>query len=577
MSRKKQKPATPPEKARADFPVVGIGASAGGLEPLKRLLRALPEDTGMAFVLVQHLSPDYPSMLPEILGRETPMPVEQVVDEPEIRPDHVYVIPPDRTMLLSGSRFRLHTRNHPGAHHPIDAFFRSLAEERHHRSIGVVLSGTLTDGTSGLDAIKAEGGITFAQDDSAQHRGMPQSAIAAGCVDFILPPAGIAAEIARISRHPLVAPAPPAAPPGAAAAGPPLSDVAAPEFARILELLRDRADADFARYRANTLNRRIARRMLLSGLNSPKHYVELLERDPAEVAALCQDILIGVTSFFRDPGAFQVLDEKVFPRLAEGRPFPGPLRVWVLGCSTGEEAYSVAIALDEFTERAGRRHATQIFATDLNLRRIEKARVGLYPKTIAAEVSPERLRRYFVEQEEGYRIAQTIRDRCIFARHNVLADPPFSRLDLVSCRNLLIYMEPPLQEQTLQTFHYALNPGGCLWLGASETVGSQSELFDIVDPRHRIYARKPGARRLPSGAVPGTFGPRLSDRGNGASWTLRPTPPRTPTSMRKPTASSSRSTPRLACSSTRIGTSSSSAATRVPTWSRPRGGPASTC
>jgi len=473
----------------AAFPMVGVGASAGGLEALRQLLGALPPDTGMGFVIVQHLSPERESNLPEILSRATKMPVCEVSEacgEHEVEPNHVYVSPPGCELIIEGGKLRLLPQERNARHHGIDQFFRALAEDCGHQAIGVVLSGAMTDGTLGLESIKAEGGITFAQDGSAEHGSMPRSAEASGCVDFVLPPAEIAREIARIARHPYVAPEDKTA----------VDDK--PGHARIAEIVNRAMGVDFTHYKENTLHRRITRRMVLHKMESVKDYEEHLMKSPEEIEALYQDILINVTSFFRDPEAFEALAAKVFPKLLEGRSRQDPLRIWTLGCSTGEESYSLAIALAECAEAAGSEVPMQIFATDLNATGIATARAAVYPKSIAHDVSSERLERFFVKESGGYRICKTIRDRCIFSRHNVLGDPPFSRVDLISCRNVLIYMQPVLQQQIVPLLHYALKPGGFLWLGSSETAGTSRSLFEVVDARHKIYVRQAG------GSPPGT-------------------------------------------------------------------------
>jgi two-component system CheB/CheR fusion protein len=467
------------------LPVVAIGASAGGLDAFTQLLRALPADTGLAFVLIQHLDPTHPSMLVDILGRATAMPINEAVNHMEVEANHVYVIPPGVTMSMAGGVLQLSPRTEPrGQHRPIDHFLRSLAEEQGHRSIGVILSGTATDGTLGLEAIKAEGGITFAQDDTAQHQSMPHSAVAAGCVDFVLPPNKIAQEIARISRHPFVAPGGEEAPPEEPALG------------RILELLRLASGVDFDSYKRNTLYRRIIRRAVLHKLEGLADYAQFLQGNPGEVDALYRDVLISVTSFFRNPEAFEVLKARVFPRLTTDRSRHDPVRIWSIGCSTGEEAYSIAIAFAEFTEAARVQTPLQVFATDLNAAGVEKARVGLYPRTIAQDVSAARLRRFFVETDGSYRISKSIREATVFARHNVLTDPPFSRIDLISCRNLLIYLEPTLQQKVVGVAQYALKPHGVLWLGSSETLGSYRDVFDVEDAKHKIYSKRPGPSRV---------------------------------------------------------------------------------
>jgi two-component system CheB/CheR fusion protein len=484
----------PPRHAVPPFPVVGIGASAGGLEAAKLLLRALPADTGMAFVLIQHLDPTHSSMLTEILSRETTMPVAEVADHTAVEPNRVYVIPPGTNMVIEQSILRLSPRSETrGLHRAVDHFFRSLAEDQGHKAIGVILSGSASDGTLGLESIKADGGITFAQDDTAQHKSMPRSAIAAGCVDFVLPPDEIAREIARISRHPYVAPGAEPAVEGAAHE---------PKLNEVLDQLRFVTGVDFSNYKRNTLYRRITRRLVLHKLEGLGEYVRFLKSNPAEVQLLYQDVLISVTSFFRNEEAFEVLKSKVFPRLTQDRSRHEPMRIWVLGCSTGEEAYSIAIAFAEFAEASGRHVPLQLFATDLNGVAVERARAGIYSKTITQDVSPDRLRRFFVEIDGSYRITKSIRDACVFARHDVLSEPPFSRIDLISCRNLLIYLEPSLQQRVLTILHYALKPKGALWLGSSETIGTYRDLFEVDDNRQKFYSKRPGAPRAAVSLIP---------------------------------------------------------------------------
>jgi len=480
-------------------PIVGIGASAGGLEAFTQMLGAMPVDTGMAFVLVQHLAPKHASLLSEILSRATSMPVMEVHDEPQVKPNCVYVIPPNRNMIVSGGVLQLLPREEArNKYRPIDCFLRSLAEDQGNRAIGVILSGTATDGTLGLEEIKAEGGITFAQDDTAQQSSMPHSAIATGCVDFVLSPAGIAGEIGRIARHPHVALSTPAS--RKALAG-------ELDSGKILEILRKAMDVDFSQYKASSLCRRITRRMVLLKIEGAQDYARFLRKNPGEVEALYQDILINVTRFFRDPETFEALKATILPRLFKNRSPSEPVRVWVPGCSTGEEAYSIAILFAELTEAKGNRYPIQVFATDLNGTVIEKARAGVYPKGIEHDVSPERLRHFFAEVDGSYRVSKTIRDMCVFARHNVLTDPPFSQMDLISCRNLLIYLEPALQQKVVPLLHYALKPAGFLVLGSSETIGSYRDLFEVADAKHKSYSKKPSNRRLDLGQ------PARRDRG----------------------------------------------------------------
>lgn len=471
-----------PVGSGASFPIVGIGASAGGLEAVRQLLRAVPENTAASFIIVQHLAPDHASNLAEILSRSTSMKVREVSDEPEVEPENVYVIPPGRDMTIVGGKLQLLPQDRFTRRRGIDHFFSSLAEDCGHKAIGVVLSGAMSDGTLGLEAIKAAGGITFAQNASAQYDSMPRSAVASGCVDFVLPPEQIAAEIARIASHPYVAPERETE----------ASDLEPSRHAHVVEIVRRALGVDFSNYKKNTLLRRIRRRMMLHKLPTMIDYENFLLGNPKEIEELFQDILIGVTTFFRDPESFDALKEVVFPKMIAGRNRHEPVRIWALGCSTGEEAYSLAMAFAEYTEAAGSDIPMQLFATDLNSTAVAKARTAFYPTSIEEHVSPERLQRFFTKEADGYRIAKEIRERCIFSRHNVLGDPPFSRVDLISCRNLLIYMEPVLQQQIMALLHYALKPGGHLWLGRSETAGASRALFDVEDQRNKIFVRRPG-------------------------------------------------------------------------------------
>ena len=476
------------------FCVVGVGASAGGLEAFRHLLAALPTNTGLAFVLVQHLAPGYASSLAEILSRSTAMPVIEVKDEPLVEADHIYVIPPGKTMVINDRLLKLLPREKTGSHHPIDRFFQSLAQDADFTPIGIVLSGTGNDGTIGLREIKEAGGITFAQDETAQHDGMPQSAISAQCVDFVLSPERIAEEITRIARHPYIAQAEPKSAPS-------LSEESGLE--RILRRLRSATNVDFASYKSNTIRRRIARRMVLHRLDTLDEYAHLIDDRPDEAEALFQDFLIGVTGFFRDPETFDTLQRDILPGLLKDRVRGDPLRIWVTGCSTGEEAYSYAMTVTELTEDRSLSVPVQIFATDLNAASVDKARTGAYSKAAAQDLSETRLRRFFVEVEGSFRITKRIRDMCVFARHNVLRDPPFSRIDIVSCRNLLIYLNVDQQKKLLAQIHYALKPAGILVLGSSETIGSFRHLFESDDARHKIY-RKVGGRGQMLAGEPGS-------------------------------------------------------------------------
>jgi len=474
---------------------VGIGASAGGLEAVTQLLQALPPHTGMGFVLIQHLNPTRASMLPEILARATQLPVTEVSRETAVEPDHLYVVSPGVDMVISNGQLEPSPRPAHAEHREIDRFLSSLAEERGYKAVGVILSGGGIDGTVGLQMIKAENGVTFAQDDSAQHGSMPRSAIAAGCVDLVLPPAEIARELARIARHPYVV--------RTSAEQSATEQPHETQLGQILEALQNIAGVDFAQYKRSTLNRRIARRMVLHRMDGLPDYVELLRGNPKEVQALCEDILINVTSFFRNVESFEALKVKVLPRLTAKRSKDDPVRVWVVGCSTGEEAYSIAMTLVEYAEASGRFMPIQIFATDLNGKSIERARAGIYPKAIVHDVMPERLRRFFVEADgDSYRVSKSLRDLCVFAKHNALVDPPFSRMDLIICRNLMIYLEPTAQKRLVPVLHYALKPEGFLWMGNSETLGSYRDLFEIDDVKHKIYLKKTTVSRS---AVPVAF------------------------------------------------------------------------
>ncbi|HVP48110.1 MAG TPA: chemotaxis protein CheB [Bryobacteraceae bacterium] len=513
--------AAPPEPAVAlngsTFPVAGFGASAGGLEAFTQLLNNLSPGTGMAFVLVQHLDPNRESMLAEILSRATSMPVIEVRHSTPVEPNHVYVAPRGMDMRIQDRV--LHLSPHPATrepHMPIDYFLSSLADDLRNNAIGVILSGTGSDGSQGLKALKAEGGITFAQDEkSAKFDGMLRSAIAGGCVDFILPPEKIAEELARLGTHPYVAPPQPA---------PPEEVIPVPDdaLAQILRRIHAITDVDLSLYKPNTIKRRILRRMLLSKAESLDEYIKRLQTDLAEVQTLYEDMLINVTQFFRDPETFQALKTQIFPKIAgEGS---GGVRVWVPGCSTGEEVYSLAISLLEYLEEREHQVHIQLFGTEISEQALERARTGLYNEAIAADVTRERLKRFFLKVERGYQISKRIRDCCIFARQNLTRDPPFSKLDLISCRNVLIYLGPELQKKVLPIFHYALKPNGFLLLGSSETIGTYGEMFSLVDKKHKIFARRMAPTRLPLGFAYGgpAFEPKSEHHAKGVV-TLAPT------------------------------------------------------
>ena len=467
------------------FPIVGIGASAGGLEAVTQLLRALPADTGMAFVLVQHLDPDHISQLPELLAGVTPMQVGTVVDGMPIQPNHVYVIPPNATMILEDGTLRLAPRKR-GLHLPIDAFFESLARVQGSKAIGIVLSGNASDGSHGIRSIKGEAGVTFAQDEnSARHSGMPRSAVATGAVDFVLPPQQIADELLRIARHPYVAPPSPETAETPAEVLPEGDG----ELNRIFKLLQKNTKVDFSNYKQTTIRRRLGRRMIVLRLDNLSQYSRFMEQHPAEVKELYNDLLITVTNFFRDPEIFETLKE-LLAKYLKKRTSSEPVRIWAPGCATGEELYSLAICLQELLQELELYVGMQLFGTDINEDALEKARAGIYGDVITQDVSPERLRRFFVRTDGGYQISKSIRECCIFARQDLTRDPPFSHSDLISCRNVLIYMSNPLQRRILPVFHYSLNAGGLLLLGSAESVGALPDIWDVVNRDAHIYSRK---------------------------------------------------------------------------------------
>lgn len=469
------------------FPVVGIGASAGGLPAFLSLLAALPTQTGMAFVLVQHLSPTHESVLPALLAKATPMPVLEIADGLALAPNHVYINPPGVRVTLSQGTLRLAPPDaSPGPPRLIDDFLRSLAQAVPGGAIGVVLSGSGSDGTRGLQAIHRAGGATMAQEPATAHfDSMPRSAIAAGCVDHVLSPEAIAGTLAQLA-HPstllLTAPA-------AEGEGP--AGVTEQGLQQLFALLHTACGVDFTHYKPTTILRRLERRMQLCRVEQLEDYLRYLKGHPEELESLHQDLLIHVTSFFRDPATFEVLRQKVFPELFRNRSADEPFRLWVPGCSTGEEAYSLVIALLEFLGSVEQTFPIQVFATDIAEAAIERARAAIYPASISADVSPERLSRFFVKSGGGYQVHKALRSLCIFARQNLVSDPPFSRLDLISCRNVLIYLGPVLQKKVLPIFHHGLNRGGYLVLGSSETVGASADLFSLVDKRHKIYRKKP--------------------------------------------------------------------------------------
>lgn len=471
-----------------DFPVVGVGASAGGLEAFEQLLTYLPVDTGMAFILVQHLAPTRESLLIDILSKKTVLPICEVTDGMVVKPNNIYVLPPNERITLVSGALRLISRDLGGESYTlIDEFFISLANELKENAVGVILSGTGSDGARGIEAITASGGATFAQDrNSAKFDGMPSAAIAKG-VDFVLTPQEIAKELAIISQsihHGIL-----------------MADEVNKKssmqlehnkksFKKILDSLFKTRGIDFSHYKTPTIQRRVIRRMAIHRLATHEDYALYLQQHPSEIDSLYEDLLIKVTSFFRDAECFEVLKTNIFPHIFEKKERAAPVRIWVPGCATGEEAYSIAICLMEYLEEKRLSQKIEIFATDISETALTKARSGEFSHNIAENVSDERLKRYFVKTESGYRIISTIRECCVFAKQNLIRDPPFSRLDLISCRNLLIYLAPNLQKRILSTFHFALNEYGFLLLGSAETIGSTSELFDVSEKSSKIFSRR---------------------------------------------------------------------------------------
>ncbi len=477
----------PEEPAGKLFPIVGIGASAGGLAAFEAFFSGMPKDIdpGMAFVVVQHLDPNHKSILTDLVRRYTRMQVVEVEDGMVVQPNTTYIIPPARDMAFINGTLNLLEPSAPrGLRLPIDFFFRSLAQDQHERAIGIILSGTGSDGTLGVRAIKGEGGMVMVQSPAtAEYNGMPTSAIATGMVDYELPPAEMAAKLISYWAH---------TSDGSSMVYGTSVPKAEGALRKIFILLRSQTGHDFSMYKLNTILRRIKRRMVVHQIETMEDYVKYLHREPDEAAALFADLLIGVTNFFRDPGAFKVLEEEVIPKLFAGKAADSTIRLWSAGCSTGEEAYSLAILLAEYQEAIKRSFKVQIFATDIDSQAIGVARAGKYPSSITADVSPERLARYFSADSDGnfFRVHKAVRDMLVFSEQNVTKDPPFSKLDLICCRNVMIYMDGELQRKLIPMFHYALNPGGYLFLGTSESVGDFGDLFSVVERKSKIYRRK---------------------------------------------------------------------------------------
>jgi two-component system, chemotaxis family, CheB/CheR fusion protein len=489
---------SPPEAEKAGtFPIVALGASASGLEALESFFSNMPLQPGLSFVVIQHLSPGTKSVMRELLQAKTKMAVHRIENGTKIEPNRVYVNPPGMEVSLLGRT--LHSTEPGGGKaplFPIDSFFRSIAENEKEKAICVILSGTGTDGTLGLRAVKEEGGLVIVQDvNQAKFDGMPRSAVGTGLVDMVLPVEKIAEKILNYVKRPHIM---------VKEKNKRVHKTLQNLVERILLLIRGRTGADFTDYKPSSISRRVERRMAMHQIDSTEDYFRYLEENPSEVEALYNDFLIGVTRFFRDPKAFEVLSEKVVSKLIQKKRQNSTLRIWVPGCSTGEEAISIAILLFEYMKKLNVRHSIQIFGTDLDPSAIDRARLGEYPESIVSDVSEERLERFFVKSQNAYRIKKTIREMIVYAVQNIAQDTPFSKLDLISCRNLLIYMGMKLQRKILPLFHYSLNEGGYLFLGSSESIGRFDDLFSTIETHCKIYQRKDIGSRLWAGTLPQT-------------------------------------------------------------------------
>jgi two-component system, chemotaxis family, CheB/CheR fusion protein len=495
-TNKKNRHNTQEKASSTALPVVGIGASAGGLEALEKIFTNLSPKTGFAFIVVTHQQPGHVSLLPELLRQYTQMPVLSAEDGMILKKNHVFVCPAGKNLAVLNRRLHLMDKPaHDFAHLPIDYFLRSLAEDIQEMSIGIILSGTGTDGALGLKSIKGGLGMTMVQDPkTAKFDGMPTSAIAMSDVDFVLPAEEMGQQLIQYGI------------------GPYFKNISSDQdetlvtfepLQKIFILLRNRTGHDLSEYKPTTIKRRIARRMNIHQIKNPDNYVRFMEENPIEIDKLFKELLINVTNFFRDAPSFEALSELALPKLFEGKPDNQELRVWVTGCSSGEEPYSIAILLKEYMLKIGKAQRFQIFATDLDASVINRAREGIYPIGIAADISQERLERFFRLDDNQYRIRKEIRETVIFATHNMIQDPPFTRVDLISCRNLLIYLNPDLQKELIPQFHYALNPGGILFLGTSESIGNFDDLFSTIDKKWKIYQRKDSPIRFPVSKLSG--------------------------------------------------------------------------
>ncbi len=496
--KKNGKPPAQKKTASGNFPIVGIGASAGGLEALQVFVKRMASDSGMAFVVVSHLDPGHASMMADLLRRYTRMTVEEVRDGVRIEPDHVYVIPPNKYLSAhNGQLFLTEPIEARGFRMPIDYFFRSIAADQGERAIGIILSGTGTDGTIGLSAIREAGGMSMVQsEESARYMGMPRSAILSGLADYVLAVEKMPEQLIAYMKlsHPRLRKA------AEDVKGLPLL------YQKILSIIRVKTGHDFSSYKKSTILRRIERRMNVHETNDPGIYVRHLQENPEEVTALLKELLISVTNFFREPEAFAALREKVLPDLLGDKPPEYQVRVWVPGCATGEEAYSIAIALQEYMDEARREFKVQIFGTDIDEDAVSVARSGIYPGNIALDVSAERLKRFFVKENGSFKIKKGLRESTIFAVQNVIRDAPFTKLDLVSCRNLLIYFDAELQSRLIPLFHYSLKPGGSFFWGRPKASGAM-RIFFPVTIKNGSSTKRRGRSRSRRACTAGSPGP----------------------------------------------------------------------
>mgnify|MGYP001494674696 FL=1 len=470
---------------------VAVGASAGGLEAIEAFFSHMPPDSGLGFVVIQHLSPDYKSLMVELLSKKTPMPVHRAEDGMWVLPNHVYLIPPKKNLTIFHGKLLLSEQDHSkGINLPIDVFLRSLAEDQGEKAVAIILSGTGSDGTRGVRAIKEYGGMVMVQnEESAKFDGMPRAALSTGLADFVLPPDQMPAQLLSFAQHPYVV--------KVERSETLLSDEQG--LTRVFAILREKCKVDFTFYKPSTVTRRIERRMTINQIDEIQGYVAFLANNPGEVTALYRELLIGVTSFFRDPIAFEHLAQHGLPEIIQN-PGGREIRLWVAGCSTGEEAYSLAILVRECMEDLGVSRDVKIFATDIDRDAIHHAASGTYPESIAADISPRLLAKYFYKKEDNFQIARNIRETVVFAQHNLIRDPPFTNIALISCRNLLIYLQPILQRKVLEFFNFSLTAGGILMLGTSETTGEMSDYFEATDPKWKLYRSK-GRLKPPADAT----------------------------------------------------------------------------